>query len=95
MGKAIKLVRIQREMSQADLANAAGISVSYLSLLERGKRDPAFSVVEQIACGLKIPLMILIFAASESQDISQMDRSLLGKLSLELLSSTSRAGGGK
>ena len=39
IGQAIQLARSKRKLSQAELAKRAGISVSYLSLLERGRRD--------------------------------------------------------
>ena len=69
LGKAIKLCRTQQDLSQAQLAELAGISVSYLSLLERGKRDPSFSTVQDIASALGVPLGILVFLAADKDEL--------------------------
>jgi transcriptional regulator with XRE-family HTH domain len=85
LGKAIKLCRTQKNMSQAELSELAGISVSYLSLLERGKRDPSFSTVETISEALQVPLSILIFLAADSDELSSINRELAEKLSYTAL----------
>ena len=81
LGKAIKLCRIQRGLSQTDLAKIASISVSYLSLLERGKRDPTFSTVKDISIALDIPLVILIFLAATDVEMSEIAFEVREKLS--------------
>jgi transcriptional regulator with XRE-family HTH domain len=81
IGKAIKLCRTQKNMKQAGLANLAGISVSYLSLLEQGKRDPNISTVQNIAKALNIPFSLLIFLAAEKDDIEGINPELAEKLS--------------
>lgn len=55
LGRAIKMSRVGADLTQGELAEKAGISVSYLSLLERGKRDPSVSTVCKIAEALEIP----------------------------------------
>lgn len=81
LGKAIKLCRTQRDLSQVELASMAGISVSYLSLLERGKRDPTFSTVEEIANALEVPVSILVFLAANDEEVSELGSELREKLS--------------
>lgn len=66
--KAIKFCRLQRGLSQSDLASKAEISISYLSLLERGKRDPVMSTLVRIASALKMPLVLLLFIASSNEE---------------------------
>ena len=85
IGKAIKLCRIQKSMRQIELANGAGISVSYLSLIEQGKRDPNFSVLESISKGLDVPLSILVFLASDNSEIKSVSPELFEKLSTTAL----------
>lgn len=97
LGRAIKLVRTQRNMSQADLAARAGVSVSYVSMLERGKRDPNLSSIEKIAGALEIPVSILMFLATESDEISSISPELVEKLSvtaLRLIQASRNAGTG-
>lgn len=89
VGKAIKMCRNQRGMSQRELSKAAGCSVSYLSLLENNERDPALSVIKSIAKGLNVPISILFFLASEHFELKGMNKEMSGELAraaLELLS---------
>ena len=81
LGKAIKLCRMQENMSQIELARLAGISVSYMSLLERGKRDPSFSTVEKVASSLKVPFVLFIFLAADGGELSEIDPELAEKVS--------------
>jgi transcriptional regulator with XRE-family HTH domain len=85
LGKAIKLCRTQKDMKQSELADLAQISVSYLSLLEQGKRDPNISTVENIATALNIPISILVFLAAERGEIPDISQELAEKLSYTAL----------
>jgi len=76
IGKAIKLCRMQKNLSQSDLAKLADISISYLSLLERGKRDPNFSTVIRITQGLQIPLTLLIYLAEQPEFSKELNEKL-------------------
>lgn len=84
-GNAIKLCRTQRDMSQSDLAQASGISISYISLLERGKRDPNLSTMEQIANTLNVPITIIAFYAVDQDKITEVSPELAEKLSFAML----------
>lgn len=81
LGETIKLCRTQKGLNQAELAKLAGISVSYLSLLERNKRDPNFSTVEGLVNALDIPMNIFIFLASKKEDLANLDPSIVDRLS--------------
>jgi transcriptional regulator with XRE-family HTH domain len=85
VGNAIRLCRTRRGLSQSELANIAGISVSYLSLLERGKRDPTFSTIEGIAKALDVPVSILVFLAANDEEMSGLGSELREKLSYTAL----------
>lgn len=81
IGKAIKLCRNRKGMTQGALAKKAKLSVPYLSQLEQGKRDPTLSALECIARGLGIPLNILFFLGTERDAIDGMKPELAEKLS--------------
>jgi transcriptional regulator with XRE-family HTH domain len=81
IGNAIKLIRTQKKLSQAELAERADVSVSYISMLEREKRDPTFSTVEKLAEALEVPLSILMFIAAEEDEIWNINPELAEKLS--------------
>ena len=81
IGKAIKVCRTQKNMKQAELAELANISISYLSLLERGKRDPTLSTIQSIVFALDIPFSILMFLADEKTDLAKINLEVAEKLS--------------
>lgn len=85
IGQAIQLARSKRKLSQAALAKRAGISVSYLSLLERGRRDPPLSTIQRIAAALVMPLEILFFLGAEEGELGQLNRDLAGQLAITAL----------
>ena len=54
LGQNIKYFRFHRQFSQADLAEKAGISITFLSNIERGLKYPKPQVLGQIAESLNI-----------------------------------------
>jgi transcriptional regulator with XRE-family HTH domain len=58
-GERLRSIRLQRQMTQEQFAEFIGISVDFLSLIERGINAPSFENIEQIALRLKIPVSSL------------------------------------
>ena len=85
LGKAIKLCRVQRDLTLTELAKKADISKSYLSLVERGMRDPTFSTIESLATALEVPISILVFLAADGKELEAMNPDLAQKLSYTAL----------
>ncbi len=48
-------LRMKNKLSQKELAKRVGISVSYVSMLERGHRSPPLETVEKLAKALSVP----------------------------------------
>ena len=53
-GSRLRLLRAQKQMTQDQLADAANLSVDFLSLIERGKNSPSFDSLEKLASALQI-----------------------------------------
>lgn len=85
IGNAIQLARTKRKLTQVQLATRAGISVSYLSLLERSLRDPPLSTLQKIAVALNMPLEILFFLGAEVGELSGLNKELAGQLAVAAL----------
>ena len=85
IGQTIQLARSKRRLSQAALAKRAGLSVSYLSLLERGRRDPPLSTISLIAKALAMPVEILFFLGAEEGELGNLNRELAGQLAITAL----------
>lgn len=68
LGTRIAQRRVELRLSQKELANQAGISVTYLSELERNKRFPSARICVDIANALHVRMDYLL------QDISRGGR---------------------
>ena len=87
-GRALRVVRASRNISQKELAQKAGLTPSYVSLIESGRRDPAMAALKAVCKALNVPLYLFTLLASDDEDlvgISQQDAHVLGQQLLELL----------
>jgi transcriptional regulator with XRE-family HTH domain len=55
-GRRIRFLRRQREQTQEQLADRAGISVEFLSNIERGINAPSFETLERLSLALETPI---------------------------------------
>jgi transcriptional regulator with XRE-family HTH domain len=55
-GIRLKAIRLERELTQEEFAELVGISVDFLSLIERGVNAPSFAVLERMAGKLRLPV---------------------------------------
>ena len=58
-GQRLKAIRLARKLSQEQFAELLGISVDFLSLIERGINAPSFENLDAFSAKLKIPLAVL------------------------------------
>ena len=58
-GKRLKTLRLQAGYTQEKLAEEVGISVDFLSLMERGINAPSFDNIEKLANSLGISIQEL------------------------------------
>jgi len=57
--------RAQRKLSQQMVASKARLSVSYISMLERGERTPPLETLEVLAKALGVPPLDLLEARAK------------------------------
>ena len=60
LGRRIRALRQDRHLSQEALAEKADLSTTYVSELERGRRDPSLSTLTALAAGLQVDLVDLV-----------------------------------
>lgn len=88
IGKAIRLCRVQRNLSQAQLAELVGLTASMISMIETGKREVSLSLLNQISKMLSVPVPILTYLAAEEDDLkdeSSEFREAVSKVVLDLI----------
>lgn len=55
-GKKIKAIRRARDITQEKLADLSGLSLQYIGEIERGRRNPSLTSIEQLSRALDIPM---------------------------------------
>ncbi len=60
MAAHLKKLRMMKKMSQAELAEKAGISRGYLIRLEAAQQDPTLGTLEKLARALGVPVTELL-----------------------------------
>lgn len=60
LGKQIKTQRENLGLTQEKLAEKCGLDRTYISLLERGKRNPSYTNLLKVAAGLEISISELM-----------------------------------
>ena len=56
----VRKLRSKKKLSQKVLADKVGISVSYVSMLERGQRSPPLDMLEKVAKALGVTPVSLL-----------------------------------
>ncbi|MBI2878932.1 MAG: helix-turn-helix transcriptional regulator [Candidatus Rokubacteria bacterium] len=56
----LRRLRNERDMSQQELAEKAGISREYLNRLEAARQDPTLGTLEKLAKALKVKVTALL-----------------------------------
>jgi transcriptional regulator with XRE-family HTH domain len=65
-GQRLREIRAQRGMTQERFAETLGISVDFLSLIERGVNAPSFGTLEKISKRLRLRVADLFVFDSKS-----------------------------
>lgn len=80
IGKAIKELRKQKEMSQIEFAEKIGISTTSLSQIESGIKKPSSKTLKAISTSLNVSEPMLYLLATEKEDIPEEKKHLYNLL---------------
>ncbi len=69
LGATINHIRKSRGLKQGELAKLTGLTQTYLSLIEKNKREPNLTALKKIGNALSVPLPILFFLSLDESDI--------------------------
>lgn len=64
-GKVLRKFRMERSLSQEELAHICELDRTYISLMERGRRKPTITTIFALAKGLKILPSELVAATED------------------------------
>lgn len=63
LSKVIYSARLENNMTQSELAAKSGLNRTYISDIERGKRNPSVTVLLRIADGLSLSISVIMLRA--------------------------------
>lgn len=67
VGERIRVARIARNLTQEDVAHAAGMNLSYYGKLERGQNNPTLDTLIRVADVIDAPLPDLVVGLVAAQ----------------------------
>jgi transcriptional regulator with XRE-family HTH domain len=73
-GRRLRRLRLARDITQEGFAEQAGISTTFLALIERGVNAPSFETIEEIARALRIPVAELFQFKSQGKGFRSDER---------------------
>lgn len=77
INEALRIVRLYWGKTQAELAITLGVSQSYISEIEKGKREVTLDLLSRYSLELKIPMSSLMLFAEKVEDAPPMTRGRL------------------
>lgn len=68
LSEAFRLIRVFHDMKQQELADELGLSKSYVSELENGKKVPSMDVIQKYSDRFGIPVSSIMFFAENLEN---------------------------
>jgi len=66
LGLRLKLFRVAAGFKQRDVAARLEVTVNYVSMVERGKREPTLRYLQEFARAVDIPAAVLLWEPAEA-----------------------------
>ena len=65
LSEALRLIRVFHDVKQNELAERLGISKSYISEIEKGKKSPSMDIIQQYASEFQMPVSSILFFSEQ------------------------------
>jgi transcriptional regulator with XRE-family HTH domain len=74
LDEALRLVRVYHDLTQTQLSYELGISNSFLSEIESGKKTPSLDLLDKYSARFDIPVSSLLFFAENIENSKVTDK---------------------
>ena len=85
LSEALRLLRVYNDISQKEMAKKLDISTSYLSEVEKGKKEPTMTLIRKYSVLFSISASVILFFSENLQKEKGKDGFALQKLFLKTL----------
>jgi transcriptional regulator with XRE-family HTH domain len=76
-GKNLKDIRVEKNVSQEDLAKRISVHANHISRYERDLSSPSIDVVQRIADALEVSIDALVYGKANNTEAGLNDRDLI------------------
>ena len=73
VGGVVRAIRTHRGLTLDELSAETGISISYLSLIERDRREPSLSNLGTLAEAFGLPVGVLLLLGTDTSRLEKSD----------------------
>jgi transcriptional regulator with XRE-family HTH domain len=80
IGNGIKNARGLSGLSQRELSNRSRLSITYISEIENGKKDPSIAALRAIAGAIQMELPFMVLLSMEEADVDEENRKAFNAL---------------
>jgi transcriptional regulator with XRE-family HTH domain len=77
----IKLFRVAAGLKQQDVADGLSVTTNYVSMIERGKREPTLKYLKAFSRLVKVPLAVLLWEPPQDDNNGAAHGDLYARLS--------------
>ena len=77
----IKLFRVAAGLKQQDVAEALAVTSNFVSMIERGKREPTLKYLKAFSRLVKVPLAVLLWEPPQEDNGDAANGDLYARLS--------------
>lgn len=86
IGEALRLLRVFNDLKQDELARELGLSRSYISEIESGRKRPNFDVIESYSKFFGIrPSLLMFFSEELDLELKASNKSKYARAALDIL----------
>lgn len=73
-GARIRQLRLQKKLTQERLADRAGLHVTFVSLVERGRHNANLKTINKLSKGLKVPVWEIFIGMERARDLPKYEQ---------------------
>lgn len=93
-GRLIKLLRTAGEITQGELAKELGVTQTYLSRVENGRREPGMNLIRKASHRFGVPMaLFLLHEGPDHEVIGELGKILQDVLHAKIMSRTENGAG--
>ena len=77
LGEQVRMLRVQRGLSQEELGEKAGLHHTYIGSVERGEKNCSIATLDKLARGLEVSISDLMNFAGQREDLEKLRKDIV------------------